>query len=395
MSSTLVYTHSEKYNKDVFVSLYDGHATEILVPGTDEVLLGDIYVGLVKNIVKNIGAAFIEVKEGLPCYFEMDKKKMPIFIKQQSEGKLCQGDLVLVQVTKEAHKTKQPCVSGDISISSKYAVLTAGNSRISMSSKLGEEERSRLNEIARAYKNDEYGLIFRTNAGSAPKEDIISQIEGLIKEYQAIKREAAHKSAFTLVKRGEPDYIRSILGQYDSADVNRIITDNRDVYEVMLEYLKENRPEYQSVLELYDDERVSLCRFHNIDAELDKAVSKKVWLKSGAYLVIEPTEAMTVIDVNSGKYDGRKKSDEAYLKINLVAAEEVARQLRLRNISGICMIDFIDMASPMDKKQLIKELTDFTAKDPVKTVVVDITKLGLVEVTRKRMKKSLAEQLLE
>ncbi|MBR5337300.1 MAG: ribonuclease E/G [Lachnospiraceae bacterium] len=395
MSSTLVYTRSEKYNKDVFLSLYDGHASEIIVPGGDEVLLGDIYVGLVKNVVKNINAAFIEVKDGVPCYYEMDKNKAPVFLLQHSEGRICQGDLVLVQVTKEAHKTKQPCVSGDISISSKYAVLTAGNTRISMSSKLGEEERSRLNEIAKGYKNDEFGLIFRTNAGSAPKEEIISQIDDLIREYEDIRKRAAHNSAFALIKRGEPDYIRSILGQYDSADVQKIVTDNREVYQVMLDYVRENRPEYEDLLEFYQDPMVSLCRFHNIDAELDKAVSEKVWLKSGAYLVIEPTEAMTVIDVNSGKYDGKKKSDETYLKINLEAAEEVARQLRLRNISGICMIDFIDMASPMDKKQLVQKLSEFTAKDPVKTVVVDITKLGLVEITRKRMKKSLAEQLFE
>ncbi len=393
LSNTLILTNSEKYKTDVFMVLKDGKAVEITVPESGDVLLGDIYVGRVKNIVKNIGAAFIEIGEDIPCYYEPDKNSSPHYTFQQSPGKLCQGDLILVQVTKEAHKTKKTCVSSNISLTSKNVVLTSGNTRISMSSKLSTAQRSRLNDLAKQYVNKEYGFIFRTNAGNAPDTEVISQIEDLENEYKRIIAESTHKSAFTLIKKGEPEYLKSLLGQYDSSDVERIITDDPKAYEVMSAFLAENRPEYADILELYNDPMISMCRFYNVDSILDKALSTNVWLDSGAYLVIEPTEAMTVIDVNSGKFDGKKKSDETYLRINMEAAAEVARQLRLRNISGICMVDFIDMASPLDKKALVDKLKEYTAKDPVKTVVVDITKLGLVEITRKRMKKSLAEQL--
>ena len=393
MSKTIIFTRSKKYKKDVFVTLNEGKASEIMVPDADDSILGDIYVGRVKNIVKNIGAAFVEIKEGLPCYFEPDKSKKIHYILQHSPGKLCQEDLILVQVTKEAHKTKQPCVSGDISLTAKCVVLTSGNTRMGMSSKLSVSERSRLNDLAKAYINDDFGLIFRTNAGKASEEEIISQIESLKAEYEAIKESCAHKSAFTVIKKGEPDYIKSLLGRYESDDIKRIITDDKEVYEAMESFLEANRPEYSEILEFYDDPMISLNDKYSIDSELTKAVSPKVWLKSGAYIIIEPTEAMTVIDVNSGKYDGKKKSSDSYLKINMEAAEEVAKQLRLRNISGICMIDFIDMDSPIDKKKLLEYLEEEVKKDPVKTIVVDITKLGLVEITRKRMKKSLYEQL--
>lgn len=393
MSKTIIFTNSKKYKKDVFVALNEGKASEIMVPESQESILGDIYVGRVKKILKNIGAAFVEIQEGLPCYFEPDKTKKIHYILQHSPGKLCQEDLILVQVTKEAHKTKQPCVTGDISLTSKYVVLTSGNTRMGMSSKLSVTERSRLNALAKEYINDEFGLIFRTNAGKATDEEVISQIESLIEEYNKIRENSAHKSAFTVIKKGEPDYIKSLLGQYESDDVRRIITDNKDVYESMGDFLASNRPEYLKILEFYDDPMISLNDKYGIDHELSKAVSPRVWLKSGAYIIIEPTEAMTVIDVNSGKYDGKKNSSETYLKINMEAAEEVAAQLRLRNISGICMIDFIDMDSPIDKKKLLEKLEEEVKRDPIKTIVVDITKLGLVEITRKRMKKSLYEQL--
>lgn len=393
MSKTIVFTHSKKYKKNVFVVLSDGKASDIMVPEEEEAILGDIYVGRVKKIVKNIGAAFVEIKEGLPCYFEPDKTKNIHYILQHSPGKLCQEDLILVQVTKEAHKTKQPSVSGDISLVSKCAVLTSGNRRMGMSSKLSVSERSKLNDLAKDYVNDEFGLIFRTNAGKATEEEIRSQIDALKAEYEEIKKYSSHKSAFTLIKKGEPDYIKALLGQYESDDVKRIVTDNKEVFEAMDEYLKANRPEYAGIIEFYDDPMISLNDKYGIDSELSKAVSPRVWLRSGAYIIFEPTEAMTVIDVNSGKYDGKKNSADTYLKINMEAADEVAAQLRLRNISGICMIDFIDMDSSMDKKKLLQHLEEVVKKDPIKTLVVDITKLGLVEITRKRMKKSLYEQL--
>ena len=175
--------------------------------------------------------------------------------------------------------------------------------------------------------------------------------------------------------------------------MEEILTDQKDAHGRILDYLEHNQPEDKNKLRFYQDPLVSLTNLYSLKNAMEQACQKRVWLKSGGYLVIEPTEAMVVIDVNTGKYSGKKNQADTIRTINLEAAKEICRQLRLRNLSGIIMVDFIDMKEEEDKALLMERLREFAAADPVKTTVVDMTALNLVELTRKKGKKPLWEQL--
>ena len=175
--------------------------------------------------------------------------------------------------------------------------------------------------------------------------------------------------------------------------LSEIVTDDHEIYGVLQDYLTANQPEDLQKLRFYDKEQLGLDTLYGISRELENALRERIWMKSGAYLVIQPTEALTVIDVNTGKYVGHKKMRETFFKINCEAAAEIARQLRLRNLSGIIVADFIDMDEAEDRDRLMEFLGKELKKDPVKTVLVDMTPLGLVEITRKKVRKSLREQV--
>ena len=175
--------------------------------------------------------------------------------------------------------------------------------------------------------------------------------------------------------------------------MEEIVTDDPEIFRRIREYLDVCQPEDREKVRLYEDPLLPLEKLYSLEKAVSEALQKKVWLRSGGYLVIEPTEAMTVIDVNSGKYTGRKNLRDTIRKINLEAAEEIVFQLRLRNLSGIIIVDFIDMDSVQDQEELMALLTDRCRKDPIKTTVVDMTKLGLVEITRKKIRRPFREQV--
>ena len=204
---------------------------------------------------------------------------------------------------------------------------------------------------------------------------------------------AKTRRAGTLLREAEPEYIRLIRGNL--RDTERIVTDRADCRENIVRFLLEEAPDRKEIFSFYEDETLPLSSLYRLDTALRDALSPKVWLKSGGYLVIEPTEALTVIDVNTGKFSGRKAMDEAILKVNMEAAEEAARQLTLRNLSGIILIDFINMRRPGDSERLMDHLRKELQKDPVKTVLVDITALGLVEITRMKVERPLAENYIK
>ena len=206
-------------------------------------ILGNIYIGRVKNKVKHLDALFVEVEKGLICYYEPKKDEEPFFVKRQSPNKLCEGDEIIVQVIKDAHKTKQAALTSNLSFTGKYLVLTTGNKRISFSSKLDIEDKKRLQEFAVPYKDKDFGLIFRTNAKSATENELEAEIKSLINEFSNLLKAANHKCAFTLLKAGTPDYVSNILGQYDSNNISRIITDDKEIYDTVLECAKSKRPE--------------------------------------------------------------------------------------------------------------------------------------------------------
>ena len=369
-----------------------------LNPTEEDGILGNIYLGKVKNIVKNINAAFIEIEDGRMCYYNLGENHYPIMAGRQeehslSETKIKVGDELIVQVVKEDIKTKAPVVSSNINFTGKYVALTYGKTTIGVSNKITDEkERKRLKEIAKRQQNVQYGFIIRTNAAYIDDMVIEAEIKRLKDAYEKIRKFGIHKSCFSLLYKTPPNYICDIRDSYTDL-MEEFVTDNEELYLNIKEYLEQYQPEDLYKLRLYKDTLLSLSSLYNIQDKMNDALRPMVWLKSGGTLVIQQTEALAVIDVNTGKaVAGKKKVQETFLKTNREAAKEIARQIRLRNLSGIIIIDFIDMELKKNQELLMEELSGYFKKDPIKTTLVDMTALGLVEVTRKKVRKPLNEQ---
>lgn len=390
----MITRQKEQEQERVLSAFYeDGKAVELSCFGREEKqLLGSIYIGKVKNIVKNIEAAFIEIEDGLLCYYSLREKEEPIYIKEKKGCKLSPGDELLVQVCRDAVKTKAPTVTCNLNFPGKYLVLTTGKKQLGLSSKLSSEEKERLRKIAQPFLTGEFGVIVRTNGARASKEVLEEEFERLSRSCHRVLTTGKHQSCFSRVYQEPPAYTAAIRN-INKEQLLEIVTDDSEIYEVLSRYLAEYQPEDQEKLHFYQDESLSLDRLYGITTAFQSALQERVWLKSGAYLIIQPTEALTVIDVNTGKYDGHKKLQETFLRINLEAAKEIARQLRLRNLSGIIVVDFIDMEEDGDREKLMELLEHEIKKDPIKTVLVDMTPLGLVELTRKKVRKTLKEQV--
>lgn len=394
MDHTLLITKLIRNDKKYLVTaLYEEkNLLEVsLEPQDKESILGNIYVGRVKDIVKNLNAAFIEIAPGRTCYYDLDDLKNPWYVKKINSPRMVQGDEVVVQVTRESSNGKPPKVSTNLNFSGKYLVLTSEHTRLGISRKLDAETKKRLNETLHFEENADFGIIIRTNAALASTEEIQEEYHRLRQEYFKVKETSVHRTTFSCLKKEIPEYL-SVLQNMKVEQPYLILTDESDVFSQIEQYL-ELFPGQECELRFYEDSMISLNKLYSLDYKLQEALRERVWLKSGGYLIIQPTEALTVIDVNSGKSVAKKKVQEHYLKINLEAAEEIAHQLRLRNLSGIIIVDFIDMKSDSDNELLLKTLRGFVRSDSVPVQIVDMTKLHLVEITRKKIKKSLAEQL--
>lgn len=355
-------------------------------------LLGNIYVGKVKNIVPNIGAAFVEIESGVNCYYDMKDAEHAVFTHKIGKKPLCIGDELVVQISKEAVKTKAPTVTGNISFTGRYAVLTHGNTRIGVSSKIPKKVREEYKERLRQFQNDRFGIIVRTNAKDAPFQDVLDEISRLKAEYEKIMSAAPTRVCFSCLRSAPPSYISDLKNVYMEG-MEEIIVVDPELYTRIQAFFAAEIPEKEGLLRLYDDSAFPLGKLYSTQTAIEKALREKVWLRNGGYLVIQPTEALTVIDVNSGKSAGKGKNEEGILKINLEAAREAARQIRLRNLSGIIIIDFINLESEENVGLLLKEFRMRLAGDPIQTTLVDITPLNLVEVTRKKVHRPLYEQI--
>lgn len=357
-------------------------------------ILGNIYIGKVKNIVTNINAAFLEIADGKMCYLALEENQNPIYTKPKKTNKLVIGDELLVQISKEDVKTKAPVVTTNLNITGKYVVLIHGKSMIGISSKIVDEiERKRLRGYVQGMKGDSYGFVVRTNANHMQENRIKNEIEVLQKQYNDIVEFGIHKTSFSLIYQTPPGYICDIRdGFADSID--EILTDDTEIFENINSYLERYQKEDLTKLHFFEDKLITLGNLYGVKTKLENAVREKVWLKCGGTIIIQPTEALTVIDVNTGKaVSGKKQVQETFFKVNMEAAHEIAKQIRLRNLSGIIIIDFIDMEQQDFKDRMMKELGDLFRQDPIKTTLVDITALNLVEVTRKKVRKPLHEQI--
>lgn len=391
MNRKLIITKIE--DKVVTTVLEDEKVTEFHVTKSEvlhAVQLGNIYVGRVKNIVANINAAFIEVAPGVECYYAIAENPMPLFTKKIGKKPLCIGDELLVQISKEAVKTKVPTVTSKLNLTGKYAVLTYGDTRIGASLKLSKAEKERLIAVANDFSSNEFGIIMRTNAKDVDSDALQVELKKLCEEYERLKEQATTRICFSCLSSAPKEYLTEIRNIYQEG-LTDILIEDKTIYDEIKTFLIKEQPEDLEKLRLYEDKILPLHKLYGIEAHLDNALKERVWLKSGAYLVIQPTEALTVIDVNTGKCISKKKDDEAYLKINIEAAKEVARQIRLRNLSGIILVDFINLSKEEYMDELLSVFRHDLQKDPITTSLVDVTKLQLVEVTRKKVRKPLHE----
>lgn len=373
----------------------DGRMIEASVqPENTESILNNIYIGRVKSIASNLNAAFVEIAKGQVCYLALEDFKHPVFTKKISKKPLAAGDELAVQVIKEAMKTKDAVVTTNLSFAGEYLVLTSANQKTGVSSKLPADERVRLQETAQKLRERvcqsvqlPFGIILRTNAALASKEALSAEFDRLYEQYHSLITHAPSRSAYSCLRKERPFYMK-ILTDTDKSSLEEAVTDDPQIYESLSSLT--DRP---FGIRFYEDSLLPLARLYNAAGQLEAALKPRVWLKSGANIIIQPTEALTVIDVNSGKNTAKKDKKENHYKINLEAAREIAKQLRLRNLSGIILVDFIDLYDDKLNQSLMSEFREFLKEDPVPVKLVDITKLGLVELTRKKMKKPLAEQL--
>lgn len=361
-------------------------------------ILGNIYTGQVENIASNIQAAFVQIEPGKRCYYPLAEAQRAVFSAgRKGNGPLRPGDELLVQVSRDAMKGKLPALTSNLNFTGRYLVLTTGDKKFGLSSKLALEDRHRLSgwlkeEAERPDK--EFGIIVRTNAADASKEEILKELEWLKGRYHKAVVQGRNRTCFSLVLETEPFYVAAVRDAY-GRDLDEIITDVTEIREMILGYLEEISPELKEKLRFYQDQLLPLYKLYRVETALDAIQKEKVWLNSGGFLVIQQTEAFVSIDVNSGKYTGKKKMEETFRKINLEAAAEIGRQLRLRNLSGIILIDFINMENPDHRDELFHVLQKLLRKDPIKSRAIDITPLHILEMTRKKVRRPVIEDIWE
>ena len=378
--------------------------------GPSSLPLNAIYIGKVKNVVPSIDAAFVEVCNGQMGFLPMKHAKNPIIVNRKYDGRVVAGDEILVQIEKEGIKTKDPGLTCNLSFTGKYCVLTTGKHNLGFSTKLNYSVKESLKKTFDVWKiedilqNENVGMVVRTNVSNlvedsniaenevdidtASKLDIFrNELDTLFIQKRNVLDSVSYRTCFSCLYQPMEGYLQDIRDTYEDS-FEKIITNCASVYEK----IREEFPHLHNV-EFYEDSRISLDKLYSVETRLKEALDERVWLKSGAYLIIQQTEALTVVDVNSGKIQKKNPKDDIYLEINKEAAREIALQLQLRNLSGIIIIDFISHNTKEQDNELLCYLSSLVKKDPVKTNVIDMTPLGLVEVTRKKIHKSLKEQL--
>ncbi|MFQ5966907.1 MAG: Rne/Rng family ribonuclease [Acidimicrobiia bacterium] len=359
-----------------------------------ESLIGNIYVGKVHNVLPGMEAAFVDFgssKNGVLYASDLQTEGRAVV---RIEETLSSGDEVVVQVVKDAMGAKGARLTAEISLPGRYLVLVPDSDVHGISRRLPEEVRDRLRQILKELRPKGFGVIVRTAAMSASKEDIKSDIQRLLDRWDAIQKKKAEQGEVPRILYEEPSLLIRVIREHFTPDYRRLLIDDQAAHESVVAYLRETAPELLPKVSHYRDQMQLFERFH-VEDQLRKALDRKVWLPSGGHLIIDLTEALTVIDVNTGKFVGSSNLEETVLQNNLEAAEEIGRQLRLRDIGGIIVIDFIDMEEPKNQSAVLRRLRETLAKDKTRTQVFDVSNLGLVEMTRKNVSAGLIESFSE
>ena len=363
-------------------------------------MVGNIYAGKVVRVLPGMQAAFVDIGAERTSFIHVSDIHVPGGRASDAiNDHLHDGKKVIVQVTKDPLGTKGARLTTELSVSSRYLVFMPQNNHVGVSQRIDDsQERERLQQLlAQGLEQEEMegegGYILRTAAEGAGLEEIRADLRFLKRLWAAVSRRAQAARKPELLYTDLALHLRTVR-DLARPGVERILVDSRESYTALQEFCSAYMPEVSDLLEHYPGER-PLFDLHGIEEELQRALSRKVELKSGGYLIIDQTEAMTTIDVNTGSYVGRRNLEETIFKTNLEAAAMLARQLRVRNLGGIIIVDFIDMRDEEHRRQVHRALEKAMARDPARNKITGVSELGLVEMTRKRTRESLEQFLCE
>ncbi len=393
----------------------DGKLVELLVKGSEELrIVGNIYKGRIKTVLPGMQAAFVDIgmekaaflhssdigqASGWGRYDADEDEEAPAEIVRKErragiETVLKDGQEILVQVIKEPISTKGPRVTSEISIAGRYLVMVPDDQHIRVSKKIADwGEKKRLRSIVREQRPEGFGFIIRTEAEGRNESDFKTDIKRLLKFWTPLKKRADRLQPPALLHQ-EMGMITGLIRDIYSDDVDSLIVDNRSVYREIVSFVREIAPALKGRVRLYR-EKAPIFDYFGIEPEMEKMMDRRVWIKKGAYLIIDQTEAMVTIDVNTGRFVGRKDQESTILRTNLEAAREVARQIRLRDIGGLIIIDFIDMYSRENRRKLYDEFCSWFRYDRAKRAISPVSDFGLIEMTRERVRPSLMTALSE
>ncbi|HEV7888084.1 MAG TPA: Rne/Rng family ribonuclease, partial [Acidimicrobiales bacterium] len=366
---------------------------------------GNVYLGRVQNVLPGMEAAFIDI--GTPKNAVLYRGDVR-YDKEDVEGGggrkndvrieqvLKAGQTILCQVTKNPIGSKGARLTQEVSLPGRFCVLIPNSDTYGISKRLTDDERKRLRRVLDEVKPEQHGIIVRTAAEGATADELRRDVQRLVRQWDDIDAKAKRTKAPALLYR-EPDMAVRVIREEFNREYRGVVIDDQALYEEVRDYVASISPELADRVEFYDknDDPLPIFERFHVHEQLHKALDRKVWLPSGGSLIIERTEALTVIDVNTGKNVGTSSLEETVYRNNLEAAEEIARQLRLRDIGGIIVIDFIDMEIAANRNDVIRSFRDALARDKTRTQVFDISELGLVEMTRKRISEGLVESFSE
>lgn len=362
---------------------------------------GNIYLGRVQNVLPGMEAAFVDIATPKNAVLyrgdvQYDPEDVDTPTEARIENILRSRQMIMCQVTKNPIGAKGARLTQEVSLPGRFVVLIPNSKTYGISKRLADDERRRLRSVLDRVKPAEHGVIVRTAAEHATEHELVADMKQLLAEWQGIEARANAANGPTLLYR-EPELAVRVIREEFNAEYRGVIIDDERLYEDVKNYVAAFNPELADRVTYYDrdTEDLSLFEFHHVHEQLHKALDRKVWLPSGGSLIIEHTEALTVIDVNTGKNVGTSNLEETVFQNNLEAAEEVAHQLRLRDIGGIIVIDFIDMEIKDNRRKVVDSFRRALARDKTRTQVFDISELGLVEMTRKRIGEGLLTSFAE
>ncbi len=363
---------------------------------------GNIYVGKVQNVLPGMEAAFVDIttpKNAVLYRSDVQYDPADIEVKGKNpriEDILKNKQLILCQVTKNPIAHKGARLTQEVSLPGRFVVLIPNSKTYGISKRLPDDVRKRLRNILDRVKPEEHGLIVRTAAEHATEDELVADMTVLLKQWDDVEKKAAKAQRPALLSR-EPELAVRVIREEFSTDYRGVMIDDKRLFEEVRDYVQAFNPDLAERIEYYDAEKEGLSLFerHHVHEQVHKALDRKVWLPSGGSLIIEHTEALTVIDVNTGKNVGKSNLEETVFHNNMEAAVEVAKQLRLRDIGGIIVIDFIDMEIKENRAKVAGALRDALARDKTRSQVFDIGELGLIEMTRKRIGEGLLTEFSE